>query len=401
MTHKLYKAGALAALLLAAPGTHILAQKTQELTLNEAVQLSLQNSKQLKMSKAKVDEAVANTKDMWNNHLPDVKASGAYLRVNNPTINLKTSLGGSSSSSDTTKKSGGGMPKVNSAAYGMVTASLPLFSGLRIKYGVESAKFLEEAAKLNAENDKEEVVANTIEAYSNLYKAMRTVQLIQEDLKEQDRRVTDFTNLEANGIIARNDLLKAQLQKSNVELSLLEAQSNYRITSTNMDLMLGLSEELMLVPDSTGFQLQGDAGSVAQWEENAMKNRKDFQALGYNEQAAQAGIKATKGEYYPSVAITGGYIGIDIPNIANIPNAFNAGIGLQYNFGALWKTGAKVDVAKARLNQVQASKSMMTDQLHLQVTQAYENYLLSNKKIEVYNTAVEQARENYRITKNK
>jgi outer membrane protein TolC len=37
----------------------------------------------------------------------------------------------------------------------------------------------------------------------------------------------------------------------------------------------------------------------------------------------------------------------------------------------------------------------------LQINQAYQTYLLSQKKIQVYQKAVEQAAENYRITKNK
>ena len=39
--------------------------------------------------------------------------------------------------------------------------------------------------------------------------------------------------------------------------------------------------------------------------------------------------------------------------------------------------------------------------MRLHVNQDYENFLLSRKKIEVYERAVAQATENYRITKNK
>jgi len=392
MKHKTYsKLSVIAAtLLLTAPAATVSAQNNQNLTLNEAIQASLQNSKQLRLSKAKVDEAVANYKETWDNKLPDFKVSGSYMMLTSPTI-----------SGDLTKSSKGGFPTVNKASYAMANASLPLFSGLRLKYGVESAKYLETAAKLNADNDKEEVAQNTINAYSNLYKAMKTVELLKENLKQQDQRVTDFTNLESNGLIARNDLLKAQLQKSNVELSLLEAESNYKVACINMDLMLGLNEETMIIPDSTGFMSQDDAGTLTQWEAMAMQNRKDFAALGYNEKAANAGIKATKGEYYPGVALTGGYIALDVPPILTVYNAFNIGVGLQYSLSSLWKTGAKLDVAKARLHQVQATQNIVSDQMHLQVSQAYQTYLLSNKKIEVFNKAIEQANENYRSTQNK
>ena len=44
---------------------------------------------------------------------------------------------------------------------------------------------------------------------------------------------------------------------------------------------------------------------------------------------------------------------------------------------------------------------MMTDGVRVQITQAYQNYLLSMRKIDVYAKAIEQANENYRITNNK
>lgn len=374
------------------------AQKTRNLTLDDAVKLALQNSKQLKLSNAKVDEAIANYHDMWNNHLPDVKVTGAYLRINNPTVDLKVKLGGSSS--DTAKSSSSAI-KVNQASYGMASASLPLFSGLRIKYGVESAKYLEEAARLDADNDREGVALNAMDAYINLLKAQKSVELVKENLEQQKQRVKDFTGLEKNGILATNDLLKAQLQQSNVELTLLEAMNNYKIMCVNMDLLLGLPEDTELNPDNGGMGMPDDAGTISTWEQAALQNRKDLASLTWRLKSAESSIKSVKGEYYPGIALTGGYVAADIPNLLTVTNALNAGIGLQYNLGALWKTGAKVAQAQARMHEVVAMQDMLTDQVRLQINQAYENYLLSQKKIEVYARAVGQAQENYRITKNK
>ena len=369
------------------------AQNTRTLTLDQAIDMSLKNSGQLKVDNAKVDQAVGYAREMWNNHLPDVKTTGAYMRLNSPTVDLKVKLGSGSS--------GGGAPiKVNQAAYAILNGSIPVFSGLRIKYGVESAKYLEQAAKLDVENDKEEVIMNTANAFSALFKAREYVGLVKENLKQQQQRVTDFSNLEKNGLVARNDLLKVQLQESNVELTLLEAENDLQITYTNVNLMLGLPEGTEVSPDTSGFHL-ADPGSLVQWEETAHQNRKDINALSYREKAAATAIKATKGEYYPGLAITGGLIAADIPNLLTISDALNVGVGLQYNFGALWKTGAKVAQAKARLNEIQANEGLLSDRVRLEVTQSYQNYLLSLKKIEVYRKAKDQAVENYRITKNK
>ncbi len=378
------------AILLTVTGPQVYAQKSKTLTLNEAIQLSIKNSGQLKIANAKVDEAIASYHEAWNNHLPDAKASGTYMRLDNPNVDLKVKLGAP-----------GNPIKVNEAAYGILNASLPVFSGFRIRYGVESAKYLEQAAKLDAGNNKEEITLNTINAFNNLYKAKKSVDLVKENLAREQQRVTDFSNLEKNGLLARNDLLKAQLQQSNIELSLLDAENNLKITYINMDLMLGLPEDTELIPDTTGFQNMGDAGTIVQWEQEALQNRKDFAALTYREKAAATSIKSIKGEYYPGLALTGGYIAADVPNLLTLTNALNVGVGLQYDFGAIWKTGAKIDQAKARLHQLQATEGIISDQIRLEINQSYQNYLLSVRKIDVYAKAVEQSNENYRITKNK
>lgn len=404
MKHNIYKFSTIAAGILLTAALQASAQESKNLTLDEAIQLSLQNSKQLKLSRAKIDDATATLREARENRLPDIKASGSYLRVNNPNVDLKVKLGGgnnSSSGSGSGSEQQQSTVKVDQAAYALVNASLPLFSGLRIHYGIESAKYLSEAAKLDADNDREGVIQNTIAAYSNIYKAKKQVDLVNENLNQAKQRVKDFSNLEQNGIIARNDLLKAQLQESNVELTLLDAQNDYKIANINMDLMLGLPENTEIVPDSSSFQYSPDTKTVSDWEQAALQNRKDIAALGYREKAAFANVRATRGEYYPGLALTGGYIAADIPNLLTITNAVNGGIGLQYNLSSLWKTGAKVAQAKAKVQQVLANEEMLNDQVRIQISQAYQNYLVAEKKIDVYNTAVAQANENYKITTNK
>lgn len=380
------------------PG-NVTAQETRNLTLTEAIELSIAHSGQIKLDNARVDEAIASYHEARNNRLPDVKASGAYMRLNNPNVDLKVKLGGSGT--DTTKKSSSGAAKVDQAAYGIVNASLPIFSGLRIRHSIEAAKYLEQATRLDALHDRDEVVLNTINAYCALFKSRRSVELVKENLKQQQQRVTDFTNLEKNGLLARNDLLKAQLQQSNTELSLLDAENDYKLTCMTVSLMLGFPEGTEFVPDSAGLADNPDAGTVVVWEQLALQNRGDLASIGMREKAGNASISSIKGEYYPGIALTGGYIAATIPNFLTITNAVNIGIGLQYNFGALWKTGAKLDQANARQHQLQATQGILSDAIKLQTNQAYRNYLLNLQKIGVYQKAVEQANENYRVTKSK
>ncbi len=78
------------------------------------------------------------------------------------------------------------------AMYGMATVSLPIYAGSKIKYGIQAAHFLEEAVKLDAENDREKIILNTINAYANLYKSIAAVRLVKENLNQSQQKIKTF-----------------------------------------------------------------------------------------------------------------------------------------------------------------------------------------------------------------
>ena len=381
-------------MVLIVMGTGSIAQTSRVITLEEAVELSLQSSKQLKLSQTNIELAKLNIRQIKENQLPSLGVSASYLRLNTPNIDLKIRQ----SSNDST---GGNSLAVHQAMYAMASASLPLFSGFRFKYGLQSAHYLEEAAKLDAEYDRDAVIQNTIAAYSNLYKSRKAVDLVSENLKREHERVTEFANREKNGLLARNDLMKAKLQESNVELALLDAENDLKITIVNMGLLLGLPENTLLEADSNSFVSLKEEGNVNDWEQKALTNRKDIAANGIRQKAANIDIKTAKADLYPSVALTAGYVALSIPGVATIPNAMNAGIGVRYDIASFWKTGAKIAKAKTYEYQLKTNEGLLLDRIHLDVNAAFYNYVLSKRKIDVYAKAVEQADENYRITKNK
>ncbi|MEI6947683.1 TolC family protein [Paraflavisolibacter sp. H34] len=403
MKHRISGTGVLAVLVLLCSALTAGAQEKKSLTLNEAVELGVRNSKQLKGSQARIEEATAALKEAVERKLPDASASASYMRLNSPNVDVKLKTGNSSSGSS--GGSGGSSSddaaRISQLAYGMVNASLPLYAGGRIRYGIESAKYLEQAARLDAGSDREEIILNTIDAYNNLYKAKAAVALVKENLAQARQRVKDFASLEKNGLLARNDYLKAELQASNTELALLDAENNWKLANVNMDLMLGLPDGTEIVPDSASLQSAATVKTLEEYQQLGLQNRKDLSAVALRKKAAHTGIKAAEGEKYPSIALTGGYVALDVPHGLVVTNALNLGVGVQYSISALWKNAAKVQQARAREKQVEAGEELLTDAIRLQVNQAYQHYLLSRKKIEVHATAVAHAAENYKIVRNK
>ena len=109
------------------------AQEKKTLSLNEAIDLGLQNSKLLKINQAKIEEATAATKEAVEKRLPDAKASASYLRVNAVNVELKTksNSGGGGSTTPPVEQ-----PKVSQALYGLMNVSLPIYTGGKIRYGI-------------------------------------------------------------------------------------------------------------------------------------------------------------------------------------------------------------------------------------------------------------------------
>lgn len=374
-------------------------QEVKMLSLKEAIDLSIKNSKQLRSSRAKIDEATAQVTEALESRLPGLSVTGSYLYLPiKPTVDLKVKSSSSSSGGGTTTNES---PKVSQATYGMATLNLPLYAGGRIKYGIESAKYLQQAALLDADNDREAVEFNTIDAFINLYKANAAIDVLKENLQQSLKRDTDFIRLENNGLLARNDRLKAQLQTSNIELTLLDAENNRNLANVNMNLMLGLPENTVLRPDSSDLQGTLAIKNIDEYETLALQNRKDVQALSLRKKAAATAIKSANAEQYPTIGLTGGYVAAYVPNVLTITNAVNVGVGVQYNLGSLWKTNTKLQQAKAKEEGIKANEEVLGDAVRLQVNRDYKNYLLTQQKITVYTRSLEQAAENYRITNNK
>ena len=202
-------------------------------------------------------------------------------------------------------------------------------------------------------------------------------------------------------MIARNDRLKANLQTSNLELQLLEAENNFKIATINMDLLLGLPESTEIEIPENYIQDSSLMEPVSYYVAEAFKNRKDLQALDYQKKSSQLSIKSAKAESLPTLALTGGYIAADVPNVLTVLNAANIGVGINYNIDNLWKKNSSLLRAEARDEQLSLSNDLLNDQIKLEINRDYQNAVYAEKRIAIYEKASLQADENYRVTKNK
>lgn len=375
------------------------AQEKKPLSLDEAISLAVTKSTEANLADTKVATSKFDLDNTKNNQYPDFKVSGQYMRITNPTVKLRLPIS-SAEPAEGEEETATASPKVNQIMFAQASFSMPLFSGFKLRNSVDASENIYKAQTFNAASTKEQLAMQAIALYVNLYKAQESVTLIQENLKSAKQRVTDFTAMEQNGLLARNDFLRAQLQASNVQLSLDDALKNVSTINYQLVTLLKLPEGTQIVPSGNYFK-KPDGITPSVTLEEAIGQRSDLEALRFQHKASESNVKIAKGDYYPSIALSAGYVALDIQNVAQVYNAVNFGVGVSYDIANIFKNSKKVKAAQSRAEETRQQVEILTDRVKVQVQQAQENYNLSLKQDKVYTEAVEQATENYRIVKDK
>lgn len=362
------------------------AQETN-VSLQEVIQQSLQNNKSVKVAEAAKNTSKYKVQSAKNNRLPDISLSGQYMHLFTTTnVDIKLPM----------QSTGGGMGvEPNQLLLGQASASVPVFAGFKIKNAIKSSELMVDLSNLQIEATKENVVWQAINLYFGLYKTQRSIDVLNENLVRANQRVKDFQNFLDNGIIARNDLLRAKLQASNVQVAIDEAETQYKNINYRLNLLTGQDESKIVHVDNV------ETLKTINQNSQDYVNRTDIKSYDVKNQIADSQIKIAKAAYYPQLAVSAGYIAMDIDKVASVTNATNVGVGLKYDLSSLYKNKAEVEIAKAQKLENEMQKETTIDKAKVEMNEAFQKYDLAKKKNNVYKEAVEQANENYRIVKDK
>lgn len=372
-----------------------IAQEVKRISLEEAVRLGIESSKTIKAAESQVIASEKKLKSTKALQYPDLSVTGQYLHLFDTTkVDLKMG-NNSGENGEASESSSSESPKPTYMMFGMASISVPVFNGFKLRNSIKESEYAVELSKIQSDNQKENVVYQILQLYFSLYKTQKSIEVLKENEARAIQRTNDFKNFMDNGLLARNDYLRSQLQVSNVRLSLEEAYTTYENLNYQLNILLGLPENLKIEPESTE-----DLG-VLPMENGDYSNRKDIQSLEQQTKIADAEIKVTKAGYYPSISLSGGYAALEIDDVATVTNATNAGIGLSYNLASIFKNKSKVEEAKAAKYAEEANLEVQKDKAKVEIKEAYNAYQLALKKNEVYMETLEQANENYRIVKDK
>ena len=360
------------------------------ITLEQAITLSLKNGKEIKKVKASTEATKLQIHSAQNMRYPDLEVSGSYNRLFNGTdVNLKVPLPPSSGENQ--------MPQVTPQHLMMAQAkaNVPLFSGFKISNAVNQSKQYYALAELTEQSTTENVVYQTINLYFALYKTQQSIALLTENLKRAHQRTIDFEQFLNNGLIARNDYLRTQLQEANVELSLEETKNTLKNISTRLSTLLDFPSNETIVAE------KANPVDILPTKTDDLSTRKDVQSVIKMDEIAQTTIKIARGNYFPSIGLTAGYSAIQLDKVIDITNATMVGVGLKYDLASIFKNRTEVNKAKAKKTEAEYQVLLVEDMAKVEIEEAYNAYELALKKNTVLSKALIQANENYRIVKDK
>ena len=363
------------------------------ITLNEAIKLGIQNSKTLKLSQAKIDEAISQYNQAKDLSKPTGSASFGYDRAEIPynTLSLgKTSLG---------------LPKNNNAYLGILSAKEVIFNGNKFKYAQQSTELLSQVSRLDADLNKDDVVYDIISSYYNLYKVLQSEKVVKQNLNTIDEQIKQSQRFFDQGLVTKNDVLRFQLQRANIELNGIDLETNRKIVNYNLNILLGLPESTDLKVD-TFTEASRQIAPLTNYIDTAMASRNEVKQFNLREEVAETNIKSIHANQAPVLAASGSayYVGIaasPIPQTGNFITPIVIGLNLSWDFSTLWNNKNKIAQAKIQREEVDINKSITIDNIKREVNQNYENYLMAVNKITLLQTSIAQAGENNNILQSK
>lgn len=410
------------------------------LSLDSCRTLALANNKDLLISNEKIQAAHYQRKAAFTNYLPNISATGSYMR-NQKEFSLlsneqKNALGGIGtgiagplqqtaqvigklhpelipllSSLGTTV-----VPALNEAGKsiadafrtdtrnvyaGTITLTQPLYMGGKIRAYNKITKYAEELAHQQQQSGMQEVILSTDQAYWQVISLVNKKKLAEGYLKLLQQLESDVEKLIKEGVATKADGLSVRVKVNEAEMTLTKVEDGLslakmllcQLCGIDLSTSLSLADENMqdlptLRPD-THFDIS-----------NAYANRPEIQSLRLATQIYKQKVNITRAEHLPSLALIGNYI-VTNPSVFNsFENKFkgmwNAGVVLQI---PIWHWGEghyKVKAAKAEANIAQYQLEDAKEKIELQINQAAFKVNEANKKLTMASKNMEKAEENLR-----
>jgi outer membrane protein len=261
---------------------------TIRLSVEDAVNRALRSSDEAQLALARVEVADAQVTVARASGLPQLRLNTTYTRAFK---NARATAVGQVFNQPNTYN-------VN------LNLSQTVFQGGRITAASRAAAAVREASRLDAQEVRALVTVDVQRAYLNALVAARVADLQAENLALASARVTQVQQLQSAGRVARYDLLRARVERANLEPLAIQARSDEELAILELKRLLNIPAEQPLVLTST-LDANAATAMLASLEDTTIApQRASIRAAELEVRAREQGVRIARADLLPSVAIS-------------------------------------------------------------------------------------------------
>jgi len=277
----------------------------------------------------------------------------------------------------------------------------PLFTGFALSARQKLAAIGADLAAWDLEAARRKLAFDVRAAAIELLLARADRRLATEQRQQFARHLQDARALNAQGMIAGNDVLKAEVALAAAEQQLATAESRVLLARSRLNQLLGRPRQAAI--ELLEPSLPADVNELDSLIDEALTKRPELQAANLALEAARQKLRLAGSTFYPELALVAGYWrdGDNLDASRNIyRNNENSAVGLrlQWNLFAGGADRARLNAERHRLQEKLQALNELRDMVSLQVEQALRRLQTAGQNRKTAEKALRQAQENHRMS---
>lgn len=282
--------------------------------------------------------------------------------------------------------------------------SQPVYQGGRIRYSIEKADIEQKIAELQTLQNEADIKLALLEQYMQLFSLYKQQTVLARNIEESTKRLENIKSKKRQGLITNNDVLRSELQLTNDRLALQEVDNSLTLMSQQLDILLGLDEQTLIVPDTTLLRQINPTSDYADYLQKAYRDDWTMRRLRQETQLALNNQRLVKAEFLPQLSLYAGNtlarpITRTMADYYN--NSWNIGLTLSYPLSSLYKNRHKLEEARLNIDASQQQEELRKQSLRMEIRTALIRHQEAQDRVKALELSVRQARENYRIMRNR
>src|SRR5690606_14366052 len=366
------------------------AQLTERtLTMEEVVQVALENHTQLQLSKDNIQIARQQTRIAELQKLPSINATANAFYLGDALILDK----------DFSKVATVNMPHFGNSY--SVQASELIFKGGLVKESIELSELREQLAELDHEKDAQNIKFLVMSTYLDIQKIINQKNVYLNNRKLATQRLENVNKFYKQGMVTRNEIIRGELLLKNLEQGILVLDNSGAAINYQLAIAIGISPDVLIEP-AASFAEATEAQELAYFQELAHQNHSVLKSAQTGISMSEKNIEIIRTDRMPTIAAFGGY-SMARPVTSTLPaqdfytNTWQTGVSISYNIDNLYKTKEKEQLGKFQLNQAKNVLVLQRQNLDVQTNAAWLKWREAVQQAKLYKESEELANENYKI----